>query len=177
MNLLRTVISLIWAALVGQRHFINDFVTPVLQFIEQLKNLKPEEHGEKWDYKQHFVDNLNFSKLVKHRSKGNKSFSFDKWALDWISNLVTIFINAIKAVLPEQYKALEKKTHAAILLWFSSYVQQLDKVQRAMILQRVASFMVQQIWVYKDKKLSTTEADLITQITYAQSKTDPTILG
>ena len=137
------------------RAFIQDYIIPVIQFVNAIKKLLESEIDEKtFEWKQYFAEYLGF-------------------AQDVIEFLVKVFAKAAKALCPPD--VITATVYKQIILQFANYVKTLEKRQRNFLYFKIASMMLMEWYSQRNKgeTLKESECDFWLQFTYTYNKVKP----
>lgn len=137
------------------RSFMQDYILPVIQFINGIKNLLESEIDEKsFEWKQYFSEYLGY-------------------AQDVIEFLVKAFVKAIKVLCPPEI--ITGLNYKQAIIQFANYVKTLEKRQRNFLYFKIASMMIMEWYSHRNKgeELKESECDFWLQFTYTYNKHKP----
>lgn len=149
----KKLIYYIQIIIMGVYRIVRDYVIPVIQFLQFIKELMSSE-----------VNKKNAEETLSKKSLSE----YLKVAESVIDSLIKAFIQAVKQLLPDLVS--DKITYWELILRYVEYLKKQDSAYRSMILFKTASLMI--IFWNKEKKIviAENEADFLVQLTYSSEK-------
>lgn len=155
MKFFQKIILFLLPIVTRMRSFIQDYIIPVIQFVNGIKALLESEIDEKtFEWKKYFSDYMGI-------------------AQDVIEFLVKAFAKAAKALCPPDI--ITSTVYKQIIIQFANYVKTLEKRQRNFLYFKIASMMLMEWYSFRNKgeELKESECDFWLQFTYTYNKIKP----